>query len=433
MATTVAAFAALVMAMGLETPVFRTWFELSEDPVSRSRYVTTARSLLVLSTCFVSLLYVAIVVVVEPTNESWAPTVVLIGLFTAIGQTWISGLVLPLLRAQDRLRAYLRLQLLVAVAQPSLLVLLVLVLDMGSVGWILALAVAPCMGAVRGMWIVDRHLGFEIDGRAARRLLGMGLPLIPHGAAHWSLAGIDRLLLLRYVDAALVGVYGLVYTVSAVVGTALAEFNRAILREYGRLIDGEPSPAERDRRLAGLSDVQVVAAVLVAYAVAAVGPPLFDVVFDSDYADGAAVIPWVGLGYMFFGLYYIPVNRLTVIEGRTGSLAVATTFGAVVNVVFNIILIPSQGIVGAAQATAIGYAAMCAAVAIYVRRNVDRTYVFDWRRIGPFLVAAGACAASTLTVSGVAARLAVAAILVPVLTSLGWLTIRSEVRWLSAR
>jgi O-antigen/teichoic acid export membrane protein len=69
-------------------------------------------------------------------------------------------------------------------------------------------------------------------------------------------------------------------------------------------------------------------------------------------------VPWVVLGYAFMALYYSPTNLLSITEGRSKVIGIATVTGAAANIGLNIALIPLFGIHGAAATTTLTYLIM---------------------------------------------------------------------------
>jgi O-antigen/teichoic acid export membrane protein len=109
-----------------------------------------------------------------------------------------------------------------------------------------------------------------------------------------------------------------------------------------------------------------------------------------DYWSGALIIPVILLAYAFNGAY---VNFLigVYLEKKTSVLPAVFGIGAVVNIVANFLLIPAYGIMGAAYATLLSYAAL--AIGIYVPSQKLYRIDYEWKKI------VGLLAVVTLVVS----------------------------------
>ena len=120
-----------------------------------------------------------------------------------------------------------------------------------------------------------------------------------------------------------------------------------------------------------LADVVVLQATLVAFVCAAcalLAPPFIELVTPSSYGDAGPLIPWIALGYGFLGLYFIPMNGISLGGGRTRFAAVTSLGAAGTNIGLLYLLVPNGGIHAAAVAAAVAYAVLLVAVFIYARR-----------------------------------------------------------------
>ncbi|MBM2841266.1 MAG: polysaccharide biosynthesis protein, partial [Bacteroidetes bacterium] len=108
-------------------------------------------------------------------------------------------------------------------------------------------------------------------------------------------------------------------------------------------------------------------------------------ILPPEYWHGLAIVPVVLLGYMFLGISNNFVAGIY-IEKKTQHLPANTLIGAFINVAANFLLIPFIGIMGAALATLLSYAAMAIALYVAVQRFYPIRYEFD--RIAKIVVAA---------------------------------------------
>ena len=126
---------------------------------------------------------------------------------------------------------------------------------------------------------------------------------------------------------------------------------------------------EADRaQLPGIASVQAVSVLVICLAVALLGPTLIALVTPPPYPRGSVtLIPWIALGYAFLGLYSIPMSALSLGQGRTKFVWVATAGAAVSNVGLIYFLVPMHGIEAAAIASAAGYLVLFVSISLYAR------------------------------------------------------------------
>lgn len=93
---------------------------------------------------------------------------------------------------------------------------------------------------------------------------------------------------------------------------------------------------------------------LVIFAGVALFMPLLNVFLTDTYLEGNSVIPFILLGQLFFGVYY-SVSMWYKVVDKTYFGIIMSVCGLILNVILNIILIPSIGYLGAAISTLVGY------------------------------------------------------------------------------
>lgn len=105
---------------------------------------------------------------------------------------------------------------------------------------------------------------------------------------------------------------------------------------------------------------------------------------DEAFHEGLKVVPILLLANLFLGVYYNLSVWYKVTE-NTRFGAYLSTFGAVITIAFNLLLIPIISYVGSAWATLICYFSMCTASYIISRKYYLIPYNF--KRISTYLVA----------------------------------------------
>ena len=140
----------------------------------------------------------------------------------------------------------------------------------------------------------------------------------------------------------------------------------------------------------------------------------------EKYRAGGDAMALSALGLAFYGAYYV-VGVAVGRAKRTQLNWVVTGIAAVTNVVLCIVLIPDHGAKGAGAASAIAYLLM--AVLMVLRGNRVFPVGYDWPRLAALcalaagLFAIGEPAFAARGSGGVAGRLVVAALFVPLALS----------------
>jgi O-antigen/teichoic acid export membrane protein len=273
---------------------------------------------------------------------------------------------LAVLRADERFSSYALLILASATIQMALRLGLVLFGGLGVRGWVIADFLGAVFALVLSMPWQRRWLSL----RRARRDdlqagLRMGLPLVPHFAAHWGLNLSDRLIIAMFFSTAVVGIYSMGYQLAFVAGIAITEVNRAFMPRYGEAVRNKQA---RDV-LSSHARLQVLATVGLAAWASLLGPQVVHLLLPASYAAAAPIVPWVALGFAFLGFYYVPVNVVAIVAGETSGLWLLTLCAAAVNVGANLLFIPRFGAVAAAVDTALGFLCLLIMMGTYARRR----------------------------------------------------------------
>ena len=85
--------------------------------------------------------------------------------------------------------------------------------------------------------------------------------------------------------------------------------------------------------------------------------PLIRLVLQPSYYEGIAIIPWILIGQLFFGVYY-SLSLWYKLTDKTYWGIILSILGLGINSVMNFVLIPRYGFMGAAYSTFVGYLVM---------------------------------------------------------------------------
>lgn len=418
-ATTIASAVSTILSFGLETAIFRSYIHLADDPARRDRFVNTVGIFLLVVPVLAVIAVGALLIM--PLSAFFAIRPEAIGLALAGVAVTVPATILPmaLLRAQERLADYLRVSAITVVAQTGLMLVLVVVLRLGLDGWLLAALLGSLVQLTTGLVFLRHRWSRSFDTALLTGALAFGLPLVPHALSHWALALSDRAVLGAYVSASQIGIYNLAYQLAVPIGVLAVGMNQGIMPIYAEATHDDI----RRRELGGLASRQVVLTLLLGMAVALLGPPIIRLVMPAEFSGSAALVPWIAAGYTFFGLYFLPMNAVSVMAGKTRWVWTSTVAAGSVNIALNLATIPTFGITAAAVNTAIAYGVLLVLLVAYQYRVARAPIPLSWRRIGAAVLVMGSgllcailllpdeTAAVTTLIGRSAVLLAVAAIL----------------------
>jgi O-antigen/teichoic acid export membrane protein len=257
-----------------------------------------------------------------------------------------------------------------------------------------------------GLVISQRHrLGLVPERGLLRRMLRWGLPTMPAELSLYSLNFIDRVLIVRLVGLGDAGLYSLSVKFAQAVNVLVKGFQLA----WPPLAYSIQDDDEARRAYAVIVTWFVSVTTFVVAGMWLLSRWIVRALAAPEFFDSYKTIGLVSTGVMLYALYLV----LVIILGRTGRTEFnfpATAAGTVVNIVLNLILLPSMGIVGAGVSLVASYAVVLVLMYVFTQRLFAVPY--EWLRLGQavglaaILVLAGELLLSTDGIGGLAGRAA---------------------------
>ena len=302
----------------------------------------------------------------------------------SIGGLWVLTMfefMLTLFRLEERARAYFVTTIVNVLVTIGLTVVLVVGLDEGARGLLIGSYAAGAL-FVLGLIVVQRHrLSLRFDSGLLRRLLRFGLPTMPAEVSLYLLNFIDRIIIVRTVGLAEAGLYSLAVKFAQGVNVLVRGFQLAWPPlAYSIRDDDEARRAYATvvtLFVAGCAFVVTGMWLFARWIARALAAPKF---FESYEAVGL-----ISTAVTLYALYMV----LVVILGRTGRTEFnlpATIAALAVNVVLNLLLVPSLEIVGAGIALVASYLVVLALMYGFSQRLFPVPY--EWGRLARVVLTA---------------------------------------------
>jgi O-antigen/teichoic acid export membrane protein len=295
----------------------------------------------------------------------------------AIGGLWVLTMwefLLTLFRLDERARAFFLTTILNVVAAIALTVVLVVGFDEGARGLLLgsyATGGAFVLVLIALQW---PRLTLRPDLPLLRRLFRFGLPTMPAEVSLYLLNFVDRIIIIRSLGAAEVGLYSLAVKFAQAVNVLVRGFQLA----WPPL-----AYSIRDDDEARRTYATVVTLFVAACSFAVTGMWLFSrwivrALAAPKFFDSYEAIGLVSTAVTLYALYLV----LVVILGRTGrtEFNLPAAIGALVaNVALNLVLVPWLGIVGAGLALVGSYLVVLGLMYVFTQRLFPVPY--EWGRL----------------------------------------------------
>lgn len=353
---------AILFAFGLDLSIFRTYFELEDQPDHHQRFIDSIWRFLTYVPVATSLVLGGLAWLLIGDIGYVHGYDILLALVSAGVLVAATTVPLGLLRAQQRLPQYIAVTAAGAVGTGGLTALFVVALHLGVAGWFMGTTLANGIAFGVAATVIPWRRRASFDRVTVRKSVLFGLPLIPHFLSHWALNLADRLVLAGIVAGGALGVYSLAANLAVPAMVVVQSVNHAFMPTYARAGVASDGLGDELRSVVGLQ-VAIVATTCVS--VALVAPPFIHAVAPTSYGEAASLVGWLVLGYAFLGLYYIPMNGATLGAGRNRWAWVVTVFSAATNLGLIGGFAPSHGVRAAAIASAVGYLVLLIGIGIY--------------------------------------------------------------------
>jgi len=248
------------------------------------------------------------------------------------------------------------------VASIAFSVALVVAGHLGVLGVLLGGAIGNILGFGLGLYQARSVYGATFSLDRLRQMLSFSLPLVPSGVAVFVTLYVDRIAISRLMTNADVGLFGIGYRLAAITSLLIVATQTAITPiVYQRHREPE-APAQ----LAAIFRAFAAVALGLSLALAMFANQIMRLFTTPPFYASAVVVPLLAPALVLSGMYVLAPGLA--IAKRTGSIAIVSVAGALLNTALNLLFIPVLGIQGAALATLLGAGSMFSAYMILSQR-----------------------------------------------------------------
>lgn len=340
----------LLLTLGLNSAIGRYYVDAESDHDKKLTASTGFLYLLGFSFPIASVLIIfskQISFVTFGTPEYWSYLSVA---FAVLPFSVLFGNFLNLLKFRFQPKTYAALSVGNLLMQTGLTIYLVLGLRVGIIGIYFARLATVAVFSALGFWVTKSSYVHTFSFERLKALLYFGVPMLPLSLAYYIMTYSDRYFLRHFSGLHEVGLYGLAYRISSVVGLILLGFRNA----WGPFVY---SSYKDENARALFAKVYDYASILVTSGILAVslfGREILLIFTTRAYTEAYKVIPFIAAStaaYTFGGYFAVGIG----IAKKNIHRAWAGTVVAILNLGLNYLLIPRLGMIGAAVATILSF------------------------------------------------------------------------------
>lgn len=245
----------------------------------------------------------------------------------------------------------------------------------GAEGYLLGGLVAAGYAACISGWLLSREVRVSVNWKLVKPGILFGIPMLPHFFFHWVLGLSDRVILDHFTTLEKVGIYSLGYQFGLALQFIYAALNKSLVPIFSQAA----TSSKAFNSLTKISTLHVLAVSFLGLAGIILLRPLLLMLFPVEYHSAQHLLPWIILGVMFVGYYYLPMNLITMTIGKTTMAPILTFIAGAVNIGLNLYFVPKVGVMAAAYNTAIGYGVLL--ILMFTVSQRLRPIKYEWGRL----------------------------------------------------
>lgn len=212
------------------------------------------------------------------------------------------------------------------------------------------------------------------DREEVRKILKLSIPLIPHVVGGIIITLSDRFFIERMVSLEMVGLYSVGY----MFGMVVILFTNAFLKAWSPWFYKMLSDANSTKKMkiVRYSYLYILATFIIAFGISIFARFIIPYVVDVRYIGAEIYVFWIAIGYAVHGVYKIFFPYLVHID-KTAFLGLSTAIAAVLNLIFNYLLINQFGAIGAAYATVLSFVVSASLVFWYQNKHFKMPWLLN--------------------------------------------------------
>lgn len=274
-----------------------------------------------------------------------------------------SQLFLCYLRGKERLLQYTLGNIINTFSVAILNIIFLVVLKKGIAGYLMAYIISNIITATYAFLVgnvFEVIKNFKINKKLTSEMLKYSLVLVPNVFMWWIMNSADRIVITTVVGAAANGIFAIAYKIPSLISTVAGIFNQAW--SYSAIREDESDDKESYTNNVYRGFFMVVS--IAALGMMMILKPFMHFYVNEAYYSAWKYTPYLIIGFVFQTLGTFLSTPYTVNKDSKGFLFSAT-FGAVVNIALNFLLVFKWGITGVAIATCASY------IAVFFYRVID--------------------------------------------------------------
>lgn len=207
-------------------------------------------------------------------------------------------------------------------------------------------------------------------------LLKFGTPLLIASLGAWFVELSDRYLINYFGNISEVGIYSLNYGIACVLIISWVALTNILLADFSALYD-QGRIKELEKRFGKILKYGIAFSLPGVFGLSFLAKPIIEVFSSKEFVSSYKVLIIVSIAIFFYGIFIHFATLLNVLK-KVKVLNLMWVFMGVVNIIFNILLIPKFGIIGAAVSTLISFLLGLVIIILYSSFYFEINFKKNW-------------------------------------------------------
>lgn len=335
-----------IISLQLEQAVFRFLIENRDSEKKKKEYISSTIFFLALT----GAAYILFMVIAGRFIQNQYKYFLLFNLLT----TMYSYVLSQIARGLGHNGIYSIANFLMSVVNIVLNIVFIVTLGMGASGMLLSGLISNVVSCVYIAVTIklNRYLSLRsFKSKLCKGMVKYSLPLIPNQISWWVFNASSRLIISATISVAANGIFAVASKFSTLFVTVFNYFGMSWTEQAAIHIDDENA----DEYFSKISETSIRFFSAMILGIIAVMPFVFPIMINPQYEEAYIYIPILLLG-SYFNMIVGIFGAIYVGKKETKSIAMSSTYAAVINLIFNIIFIRIWGLYSASIATVVSYA-----------------------------------------------------------------------------
>lgn len=375
--------AAIVLGVSIGNAIMRFYYDL-DDINSQKEVISTSFFLLIpIVACGTAVLLWSSGVLAHLIYDASSMVYYLRIAFITMAFEIILSVPFTYLRVTERSFAYTALYLFRTVIALTLNIYFIAFLKIGVLGFLYSNLITGgifCVALV--LWTLA-NVGLSVSKHFVTQIVSFSLPLLPAGVASLCLHSADRYILNLLSTTSQVGLYDLSYKFGLILNSGIQVPFGLI---WGALVYRIIKQEGGKEMVARITTYFCFCYTFLSLGIAIFIQNIVQVMASPEYYSAYKAVPFVLLGYIFFGLAGL-LHLGIMVEKRTKYTLIVAAGTALINIILNFALIPqfdaSNAFVAPAVVTAISFLILAMGRFYYSNKVFPITY--EWKRIASLI------------------------------------------------